>query len=966
METTACRSRRRLTALLVWCLFLTLAWGLWTWQLDASDLTHDEAITYRWAVRPLPQIIAELREAVREHPPTYYILMRAWLALAGSSEFSLRLFSAAWGLVALVLVGWVARLSLRCFAGPASILPAILLAVTPGMVYYARVARMYTIVVALPVLSAGLFLRGFVRRRGWPHWTAVTGLALVHLVAVSTHYYVVLPMLVQPVFLLLVRRWKPFLAWCGAQMVAALAAVAWFLTSPGLQRTAGGVGLIFEVPTQFQVLHLLGKLLFSPVVRVQFGLLSVLLVLIGLGIVVAIWRDRIIGVWLLLSLLVPLAAAYAVPLFPVARLVLFILPFAALAMGTACTLPLRLIRVKPRWLTCAAALGLGAATAWLVTRGGLHQAVTHERSSYGHTLETIKAHARPGDAILFYGPWQEYQLDYYDPGGLPPVVALPPSAPPRLRPSEAEPVLHDLTERFDRLWVLPAAVSDVDPRFFVGGWLSNNAHNVWEAGEFALYLRALPPGIAPEVRQLVYGESLELVQLAHEPLPVPAGEAVRVTLTWNPLRHLERHVQMTLSLVDQHGHTWVKTQSTPGSWAAAKDTWAPGRIVTDREGFIVPEGAPPGSYTVRLRVSDAATGTPLAAGEHIDVDLFTVRVTEPLRPPVLAQMPDADRVTFCPPGEGDCVVLAGHSSGGSRFQQGYPVPITLHWLAEGGLAPDIHLRLRMVHDSPWFWAPAAPIITKTFPSPWSYTADSSFCQPPESDDNPSGAVTGPVGPFRAMLPLVLSGNGCVWPRPDRLVTVPIALLIPPDAPTGLSQMSLQVIGPDGQSWSTPEGSTSVTLVEVDIEGRPVLRRLPRDLTPIHVDFGDGLGLRGFSVQGDARPGDEVRITYVWYARQQPTEIYAVFNHLIAADGTRVAQVDGWPLEGRMLTTQWQPGEYIRDSYLLQIPPDAAPGPYTLYVGLYSAMTGDRQPAIQDGQVVPDGRVPIPLDDGAGR
>ena len=68
----------------------------------------------------------------------------------------------------------------------------------------------------------------------------------------------------------------------------------------------------------------------------------------------------------------------------------------------------------------------------------------------------------------------------------------------------------------------------------------------------------------------------------------------------------------------------------------------------------------------------------------------------------------------------------------------------------------------------------------------------------------------------------------------------------------------------------------------------------------------------------------------------------------------------------MLTTQWQPGEYIEDSYTLAIPADAPPGPYTLYVGLYDAATNERQPAFLDGQRLPQDRVPVSLPGGNGR
>jgi hypothetical protein len=52
MDTTLSSQRRELLVLLAWCLLLMLAWGLWLWQLDASDLTFDESATYFVAHRP--------------------------------------------------------------------------------------------------------------------------------------------------------------------------------------------------------------------------------------------------------------------------------------------------------------------------------------------------------------------------------------------------------------------------------------------------------------------------------------------------------------------------------------------------------------------------------------------------------------------------------------------------------------------------------------------------------------------------------------------------------------------------------------------------------------------------------------------------------------------------------------------------------------------------------------------------
>ena len=984
MDTAANSQRRQLLVLLAWCLLLLLIWGGWLWQLDASDLTFDESVTHLIAHRPLLDILRYLRGAVREHPPVYYLLIHGWMALIGTGEFSLRAFSVCAGLVAVALTGWLARLIGRymgCSTTAAGLLAAAFFAVAPGMVYYAREARMYSLGVVWTMLSTGLFVRDWLPGRLWRcradraalrPVAGVFALVAVHLLALFTHYYLLLPILVQPLVLLVVRRWRSLAAWCAAHSLLALVGLAWLRLAPGLQMTSAGLwyslGLALPVPSQ--VLHLLGKLLFSPVVLVSFPLLYGLLALATGGVLLALWRQRAVGVWLALALLVPLALAYLLPHPPAPRYLVFLLPLVALAFASLDVIVPCVIRV--RWLAWSGTLALALVTVGLLAAGGLYIALDFDRSRYGHTLETIKAHARPDDGLLFYGPWQWVQHRYYDPGGLPPITLLPAHAPPHLKPSEAEPVLEDLLARHGRLWVLPAAVDDVDPPHYVEGWLNTHTHTVWETRDFSLHLPPLLPSAPTEVLDLAFGQALRLERVTSEPQPVPAGEPLRLSLSWRPLDWLEDDVILTLTLVDQAGHVWDVDHTLPGKWAAPPSTWQPGLAVTDHEGLMVPQGAPPGEYTVRLMVGDEATGDPLPVNGEKETELLTVQVAEPIHPPVLCDLPDFHGLeqsavaTFHTPSEWhlheddrvDCsnpaasVTLAACEPGGLRFQQGHAVPLTLHWLVPDGLSPDVQFRVRAVHR-PWFSAlqpsSAAPagIVTRTIP-----------LLREEETAVPEPAPQAPSGPFQVMLPFVVRAAPAEFD--GRLLTLPLALALPPDAPTGRTQVVLEVLGPDGSPWPTDDGALSVALFTLTVEGRPVLRRLPASLTPVTVDLGDEVGLRGYRVEGTPRPGGELRLTYAWHARTRPTAIYAVFNHLVGADGTMVAQVDGWPQEGRMLTTQWQAGEYIEDRYTLTVPPDAPPGPYVLYVGLYDAATAERQPAFQDGQRLPEDRVPIPL------
>ena len=151
-------------------------------------------------------------------------------------------------------------------------------------------------------------------------------------------------------------------------------------------------------------------------------------------------------------------------------------------------------------------------------------------------------------------------------------------------------------------------------------------------------------------------------------------------------------------------------------------------------------------------------------------------------------------------------------------------------------------------------------------------------------------------------------------------------------------------------------------VDIRIESRPVSRYLPSSLNPISVRFEDGIELRGYRIDGAALPGGTLHISYAWYVDEKPQAIYAVFTHLIGTDGQIVTQVDGWPQEGRMLTNQWQEGEYVEDHYTLEIPSDVPSGPYVLYVGLYNAATDDRLPAYQDGERLAEDHVTINIGD----
>ena len=947
---------------LSWGLILWAAWAIRLWQLDASDLTFDEAATYVVANRPLFDILSYLLGAVREHPPVFYLLIRPWMMIAGTSEYSLRFFAVCASLVGVALTARLAK-KLTHSAGVrdenrlfiASGITALILVLSPFEVYYARDARMYTLTIVWAMLSSLLFLPLlFDFRRGkWPKPIGLAALVLINGLAVFTHYYLVLLIVTQFVSLLALRRWRAFLAWNAAHGLVGLLGVIWLLRSPGLSSSLTEAWGRFDLiwPSVGQLRRLVADILFGPIKGVPWSLVYFWALLVVIGLLVSWFRSfqsgpktsvvasaagalRANSVWLTVTVLLPVVLAYLMPEPPRSRFLIFLLPFAAVVVGQ---IPLLLTGFRK---TALVALALAALVILTLGVYGLPRTVKWIKSEYGHVVATVSAHARPGDGVLFYGPWQEIPFRYYRPESFPPITRLPPFAPPLLVLEEAEPVLQELMRSYRRLWVIPAAVEDVDPDHVAAGWLNTNAHPVWQTNGFSLYLPPLEGVAFPVPVDLVFGERLELADVTIDAHAVPAGEALPFALTWTVLENLSSDVQLDFSLVDERGHRWLQWQSVPGRWANPPSNWEPGGEFIDRQGVIVPQGAPPGQYRMQLAVVDMDSGEPLMPAERGDslaqasVDLFVFDVVEPISPPVTEGVSDfAGPFTFeAQDGTSGTFTLGSYGLNGLKFTQGNPIELTLDWLTPSEPMQELELQLRLQQRPRMglFGSQVTPIVTQT-------------------------------------TELVPGYPAAQWSS-GRMVSQPLVLTIPPDAVPGRADLVLALYGPDGKPWSV-DGDPWLALSTLTIEERPFRRNLPNGVDEVQVDLADLIGdtgdqitLSGYHIDGDAQPGGKLHLTFAWRAVSQPNRIYSVFNHLLTLDGQPVAQADGWPQEGVVLTTQWRPGEYIEDHHLLEIPADAPPGPYLLVVGLYDAASGDRLQVSVNGQPLPHDQWQLPVGD----
>jgi uncharacterized membrane protein len=167
------------------------------------------------------------------------------------------------------------------------------------------------------------------------------------------------------------------------------------------------------------------------------------------------------------------------------------------------------------------------------------------------------------------------------------------------------------------------------------------------------------------------------------------------------------------------------------------------------------------------------------------------------------------------------------------------------------------------------------------------------------------------------------------------------LVVPPDTPS----TELYVVA-QARLKQMPIGSIRITPRGVESGAGAMTRALDYRLGESFRLVGDDLPRREFRT-GDSSTGSGVPLTLFWKTDRPVTTSYTAFVHLLGAQYNPVqdnflwGQVDRIPVEGRLPTSAWTPGQLIADPYSIPIQANAPPGLYRIEVGLYEAATGTR-------------------------
>jgi len=159
---------------------LLLAFAIRLYHLDFQSLWRDEVDAILFAEKGPLGLLPWFIEP-GQNGPLYYLLLSFWITLVGRSDFGVRFFSLFWGVLLVPLIYQVGR---RWLERRVALLAALLVGLSPYLVWYSQEAKMYSFLAFLSLLSVQLYLLALERNR-WYLWLAyllATGLSMyVHI-----------------------------------------------------------------------------------------------------------------------------------------------------------------------------------------------------------------------------------------------------------------------------------------------------------------------------------------------------------------------------------------------------------------------------------------------------------------------------------------------------------------------------------------------------------------------------------------------------------------------------------------------------------------------------------------------------------------------------------------------------------------------------------------------------------------
>jgi mannosyltransferase len=609
---------------------MLMAFALRVISLDRQPLWWDEGLNAHLAQHSPADLLGEMKATNHADPPVYPLILSGWKALAGSTPFALRFFSVSMGVVAVALTGLVGR---WLASKPAAVLAALLVALAPMQVYYAREAKSYAFTVACALLSTYAWGQrlGFADDRSSPRrarWWIVYVLSTA--AAVGSHYYLGLLVMWQGLWVAghtglapvrshstrratLSRAGRWILA---VGVVALLLAPAALLLFPTTVRGVTGVSRADSLPLHSYLRRIVLEFCAGPD---QEGTIawaaSAVLVILG-----------IIGAWssnkrtLLTWVAVPVGGAYLVQTafsFSHPRFLLYLTPACYLLVGQG------IVALGSRNRPLAALLVVVIVGLWATGLTPIYIAQVDEAEDPRPVVAHIRTQALPDDALVYVYIWQTgYLFSHYPQNELTPYRAY-------YTPQTVGSELTTIFTSHPRLWLLSYRVAAEDSQNLSATWLEAEAYKVestWYGNHhLALYLApdTQTEGVGPEEGAAVFDEQVKL----HYPLidaHLSPGDAIALPLRWRALAAPSEDYQVFIHLGTPGTPPVAQSDGSPKNGLSPTGAWTVGQEVLDRRALVLPGTLADGRYTVTAGLYRLSDGSRLPIDGTDDSDTLTI------------------------------------------------------------------------------------------------------------------------------------------------------------------------------------------------------------------------------------------------------------------------------------------------------------------------------------------------------
>jgi 4-amino-4-deoxy-L-arabinose transferase-like glycosyltransferase len=640
---------RRRSFLTLWLpiAIILLGFALRVYLVDNQSFAFDEgwtsyAIHHSW--RDMWAVLSP-----DNHPPLYYALVKAFADLAGYADFPVRFFSVICGTV---LVAGVHTLGKRLGGTVAGLSAASFAACSPLLVYYAQEARMYSLLMALGVISSYCLLRmaadrASVGRLQPTRWWIAYVLATAGML--YTQYFGLLLVAAQNVVALgwivwmsartksqesatrrlglrafIISMARKTRSWVAIQLAIVLLYTPWLPTA--IHQVQVGQGTWWRIPlpprmilTDIWLFFVLGPS--RPVPVAKFGPLTSAVALVVFIALVLGWRKRTASwAFALICLVVPVAlivlAGSRLPIYT-DRYTLIAAPGLALVVGmgvAACWDALDGQSKRIVWVGRVAGAVLWAASIvapWPHLDRYYHQPA-YWREDFERAAQYVMDTTGRDDAVILLGCYQP-MMQYYR--GEAAVIRFPQQGDSVQNEREVVAVLNRAISPESQVRLVMHSWPTVDPQELVEGALRERCrlqgeHWQRESGQRpikVLNFEACAP-FEVEPRQDAYAVwDDQLLLSAYRLVHFRPGVQAHVFLWWQTLRTPDKNYNTFVHLLDAGGQMITQFDTLPLSDFYPMRAWPLHADQRDDYPLNIPAGTDLDGAWLAIGVYDRAT-----------------------------------------------------------------------------------------------------------------------------------------------------------------------------------------------------------------------------------------------------------------------------------------------------------------------------------------------------------------------